>query len=496
VIAAFSSRGPNTFDPNLMKPDLSAPGVNILAGVTPELSQAQKAQVIDGTLVPPPAWNFYDGTSMATPHVAGIAALLHQQHPTWTPAAIKSALMTTGISTFSDGRTDDLAGMTPWGQGAGNVLPTKAADPGLVYDATVTDYTKYMCGEGVTSQCALGTIPGYALNMPSITLNNVLGSQTVSRTVTNVGSASATYSATASITGYSATVSPASFTVAPGKTQTYSVTLTRGNAANNVWQYGSVTLTDGTHNVRIPLQARSGQAVVAPAQISATTLSAARLVTVSTGFAGKMTAATGGLKPVTRTALTVGQMAEGGEDSLAAAAATCNAAATGVNIVPFSFPANTVAARFETFDRDTEGSQDLDLVLLKDNAIVAYSLNEGSNEAITLASPPAGDYKLCVIGYAIANGVSADYTLSSAVVSRADTGTVKVSLPSKVYSASTASVGVSWSGLAAGTRYLGGVQLLDLNGATAATTLLNVETNNPVPVPEAVARTKTIDRGI
>jgi hypothetical protein len=486
VIAAFSSRGPNTFDPNLMKPDLSAPGVNILAGVTPELSQAQRSQVIDGSLVPPPAWNFYDGTSMATPHVAGIAALLHQQHPTWTPAAIKSALMTTGISTFSDGRTDDLAGMTPWGQGAGNVLPTKAADPGLVYDATVADYTKYIAG----------TLPGYALNMPSITLNNVLGTQTVSRTVTNVGATSATYSATASITGYSAVVSPTSFTVAPGKTQTYSVTLTRGNAANNVWQYGSVTLTDGTHNVRIPMQARSGQLIVAPALISATTASAMRLVTVTTGFAGKMTAATGGLKPVTRTALTVNETPSGSADTIAQVTATCNAGNSGVNIVPFSFPANTIAARFETFNRDTDGDQDLDLALLKDGVVVGYSGNAGANEAITLASPPAGDYKLCVIGYAIANGVSSDYTLSSAVVSRADTGTVKVSLPSKVYSASTASVGVSWSGLAAGTRYLGGVQLLDLNGATAATTLLNVETNNPVPVPEAVARSKVIDRGI
>jgi subtilisin family serine protease len=498
VVAAFSSRGPNMFDPNLLKPDLAAPGVNILAGVTPELSAEQKAQVIDGTLVPPPAWNFYDGTSMATPHVAGIAALLHQQHPAWTPAAIKSALMTTGTPTFPDTQTGDLRGILPWAQGAGNVTPTLAADPGLVYDATLTDYMKYMCGEGIATQCAAGTIPGYALNLASITLNNVLGAQAVSRTVTNVGSSNATYAATASISGYTAVVSPPSFTLAPGKSQTYTLTLTRSNAPNNAWQYGSLTLTDGSHNVRIPLQARSGLPVVAPALVTGTTVSASRLLTVTTGFTGKMTAATGGLKPVTRSALTVGQSTPGSVDTQAEVAATCNAGGPGVNIVPFVFPANTVAARFETFDRDTEGGggQDLDLALLKDGVLVGYSGNEGANEAITLASPPAGGYKLCVIGYAVANGVSADYTLSSAVVSRTDAGGIKVALPSTVYASKTASVGISWSGLATGARYLGGVQLLDANGNTGATTLLSVETNNPVPVPAAEARARTVDRGI
>ena len=82
-------------------------------------------------------------------------------------------------------------------------------------------------------------------------------------------------------------------------------------------------------------------------------------------------------------------------------------------------------AAFETFDRDTgsNGGDDLDMALLSDaGQIVASSLHGGSNEAVVLANPPAGNYKLCVIGYAAANGVSTDFTLSSAIVTRADVG--------------------------------------------------------------------------
>ncbi|MEG2902769.1 MAG: S8 family serine peptidase, partial [Massilia sp.] len=241
MMASFSSRGPNRYDPNVLKPDLTAPGVDVIAGVSPNMTEAQRAALLTGTLDPVPvAWASYQGTSMSSPHVAGLAALLRQQHPDWSPAAIKSALMTTGSATLPDVQAGDARGILPWGQGAGHVTPNKATDPGLVYDASLADYKKYMCGVGMTAECAGGTIAGYNLNVPSITIGNVLGTQTVTRRVTNVGSSSATYTASASISGYSVVVAPSSLVLAPGETKSFTVTLTRTTAPDNAWQYGAL----------------------------------------------------------------------------------------------------------------------------------------------------------------------------------------------------------------------------------------------------------------
>ena len=486
VVADFSSRGPNMFDANLLKPDVAAPGVDILAGGTPALTPAQRDAVQDGALVPPQAWIFLQGTSMASPHVAGLAALLRQQHPSWSPAAIKSALMTTGSTTLPDIQAGEARGILPWGQGAGHVTPNKAADPGLVYDANLLDYKKYMCGAGMTAECAGGTIAGYNLNLPSITIANVLGTQTVTRRVTNVGTSGATYTASASISGYSVAVAPATLVLAPGETKSFSVTLTRTTAADNVWQYGALVWSDGVHTVRSPVTARSGRSVQSPALLQAERVSGLRSVPLSTGFAGKLGAVTGGLKEVARSQQTVSQAVPGSVETLVQMAAACKASGSGVRVVSVAVPANAVVARFETFDRDTsEGAgNDIDLLVLSGaGATVATSATAGSNESITLVNPAAGNYKVCAIGYSIANGVSTGFGLSSAVVTTADKGgNLKVSLPSKVYVGGSATAGVSWSALDTGKRYLGGVVFLDGNNAAASTTVLSVETNSPLPL--------------
>lgn len=496
VIATFSSRGPNSFDPNVLKPDLTAPGVDILAGYSPDQTQAQRADIVNGTYAPPAAWAQISGTSMSSPHVAGLAALLRQLHPTWSPAAIKSALMTTGYNTLPDAiASGDTRGILPLAQGAGHVNPNSAADPGLVYDATEADYRRYMCGTGITTQCSGGTLLGYNLNLPSISVSNVLGSVVVNRRVTNVGASAATYTASISVPGYTAVVNPASLSLNVGETKPFTVTLTRSTAPSNTWQFGSLTWTDGSHVVRSPVVARSGAPVVAPGIIVSNRASLSKAIGVTTGFTGKMNTIYGGLKEISRTAYNVPQIASGSVEDLPQIQAACRAAVPGVRIVPVTVPAGTVVAQFELFNRDTssgDGRDDLDLAVLNSAGnLVATSLKAGSNEAVVMPSPAAGNYRVCVIGYTAANRQSTDFTLSSAVVTSSDRGgNFRVLVPSKVYAGSTASVSASWSGLPAGKRYAGAMQLLDAAGGVATTTVFRVETDNPVPLAEAVERAK------
>lgn len=497
IMAAFSSRGPNRADPNVLKPDVTAPGVDIIAGGTPGLTQEQHDDIVNGTLVPPVEFVSMQGTSMSAPHVAGLSALLRQKHPSWTPAMIKSALMTTATDTFPDTQQGDLRGNLPFAQGAGHVNPTAALDPGLVYDIGEADYRKYLCGAGVAGQCAGGQIPGYDLNLASIAVGNVLGSVTINRSVTNVSATASSFTSQISVPGYTAVVSPATLSIEPGQTRPFTVTLTRNGAPENAWQYGTLTWTGGGHTVRSPVIARSGRSVIAPTFISSDRASGSKAMSISTGVAGKISAVTGGLKEIVRTANSISPAPAGSIESLAAMTDACARGLYGARVVPVTFTADTVAAQFELFDRDTgaQGGDDLDLLLLNSaNQLVAYSATFGSDETIALAAPPAGNYRLCTLAYETASGGSTTYGLHSVVVNTSDKGgNLRALVPATVYAGGKATVAVSWSGLPAGKRFLGGVRLLDNTGAVGSTTVLQVETNEPLPKAERPQRVKAQD---
>ncbi|PKU80772.1 subtilisin-like protease SBT1.5 [Dendrobium catenatum] len=201
TVASFSSRGPSYRTPGILKPDIIAPGVSVLAA-WPFKVRSESNRLTNMN------FNMISGTSMATPHLSGIAALLKSVHRDWSAAAIKSAIMTTADTIGNDGEPIKNELHEPasfFDFGAGQVNPLKAADPGLVYDLTVDEYTSYLCGLGYTNaevEVITGTnvscdeikkISEAELNYPSILVIVPSEGIEVRRVVTNVGEASSCY---------------------------------------------------------------------------------------------------------------------------------------------------------------------------------------------------------------------------------------------------------------------------------------------------------------
>ncbi|KAM0833891.1 hypothetical protein ACQ4PT_063982 [Festuca glaucescens] len=285
-MAAFSSQGPNTVTPQILKPDITAPGVSILAAFTGLAGPTGLA--FDSRRV---LFNSESGTSMSCPHVAGIAGLLKALHPDWSPAAIKSAIMTTARvrdNTKQPMRNSSFLPATPFGYGAGHVQPNRAADPGLVYDMGAADYLRFLCALGYNSS-VIGTFMGgqpddsdrqnttplYAcpamppkvedLNYPSVAVPHVSPSgepRTVTRRVRNVGAAPAVYDVRVhEPRGVSVSVRPSRLEfAAAGEEKEFAVTFRakEGSFLPGEYVFGRMVWADGAgrHRVRSPLVAR------------------------------------------------------------------------------------------------------------------------------------------------------------------------------------------------------------------------------------------------
>ncbi|XP_030454346.1 subtilisin-like protease SBT1.7 [Syzygium oleosum] len=277
VVASFSSRGPNPLNPQILKPDLIAPGVNILAGWTgavgPTGLDSDKRRV---------NFNIISGTSMSCPHVSGLAALLKAAHQEWSPAAIRSALMTTAYTKYKNGETiEDVAtgsSSTPFDYGAGHVDPMAALDPGLVYDATVDDYLRFFCALNYTSDLIKRSTnrdytcdsskkynvedlnyPSFAVSMETASskAGGAGASSTVkyTRTLTNVGSPG-TYkvSVSSQIPSVKILVEPESLTFSTmGEKESYTVTFIAGSMPSGTTSFASLKWSDGKHSVGSPI---------------------------------------------------------------------------------------------------------------------------------------------------------------------------------------------------------------------------------------------------
>lgn len=219
VMAAFSSRGPGGHG---IKPDITAPGVQILAGHTP-LPESQTGG--------PPGEYFQAiaGTSMSSPHIAGSALLLRALHPTWTPGQVKSAMMTTAYQGVV--KEDTVTPATPFDYGSGRVNLRVADTPGLTFD------------ESAARMAALGNDPVNAvhLNIPSVNAPVMPGRLTTIRTARNVtGQAQAYRAFTTAPSGSRITVRPNRFTLGAGQSIELSITIE--SSAPTAQYFGEVRL--------------------------------------------------------------------------------------------------------------------------------------------------------------------------------------------------------------------------------------------------------------
>jgi len=448
-MAAFSSRGPNGIAPDIIKPDITAPGVNILAGNTPNPYLGAPGQLFQAI----------SGTSMSSPHIAGIYALLKQDHPGWSAAAAKSAIMTTGSQDVK--KEDGATPADPFDFGGGHVAPNSATDPGLVYDAGLFDYFAFLCGStnGVSQgTCDLLAANGFSfdasdLNLASIGIAELAGNQTVQRTVTNVGPAGIYNVSVDAPPGIDVAVSPSSLTLAEGESQTYEVTFTtQSGAVLDEWTFGSLTWSHGPHHVRSPLAVKP-VALAAPDAIAGTGESGSASFDVTFGYSGDYTAAAHGLETPATTSGTVVQDPDQSFDR-----------DDGYSNVHTFTLSGAAAFRIAMPPEATEAGADLDIFVYDpDGNFVASSTSGGTDELIDIPLPAPGEWTVFVHGW-LAPGGDSPYDLYTWTISATPGGTLTVdSAPTSATLGATETIDVSWTGATAG-QWLGAVSHSDAGG--------------------------------
>jgi len=460
-VAAFSSRGPALAGSgDLLKPDILAPGVDVLAGVSPPGNNGR-------------SFDLYSGTSMSAPHIAGLAALVIGRHPRWSPMEVKSALMTTATTRDNEGRsitTESGERATPLDYGAGHVVPARAFNPGLVYDSGPRDWVRYLCGTGelpaTGPDCTAvgGGIDPSNLNMPSIAVGGLAGVQTVTRTVKNRGARTARYVASVEEPeGVDVTVRPSRFTIAPGATRTFRVTIRRVSADYDAYAFGSLTWTDGRHRVRSPIAVRP-VAIAAPEEVTGTGQSGSVRIPVTPGFTGTLTASLSGLVPAQVSTVDLRQEGEGFDPGAPAESPRTKKFSVEV-------PEGTKHVRFATYDADYPEGTDLDLFVYREGELVGYAAAGTSQEIVDLPAPTAGTYDVYVDLF---SGDPVKARLHSFVVPPRPVGNATVDPASQATTIGTpTAVTVTWSGLQAG-RWLGQVDFSD-GGEGAGSTLVSVQ---------------------
>ncbi|GGK91214.1 hypothetical protein GCM10007382_09150 [Salinibacterium xinjiangense] len=452
-VAGFSSRGPLLADgSDLLKPDISAPGVSILAAGPNQESTA-------------PTYEFLSGTSMAAPHIAGLAALYLGERPNATPAEIKSAMMTTAGDTVN---ADGAAVTDPFTQGAGQVDPTRFFEPGLLYLNGTADWLAYLQALGYDA--GVEPVDPSNLNLASISVGTLTAPEAVTRTVTATQAGTFTASIDG-LAGIDAVVEPSTLTFgAAGETASYTITLSRTDAALDEFTTGSLTWSSGDTTVRSPIAARP-VTIVAPDSVEGIGVTGSVDVTVTPGGNGDIALATSGLS--------LGALLPdptGTQTERSGFGGTGESAEYTVDV-----PAG---AEFARFDLDAiDDTTDLDLVVYKLDAagepVAGWQSATGSaDERVDLVTPEAATYLVLVDVFAAADGTAWDVTVTSVVPGGAPLTLSPAVLPG--VQGTPVTYTASWADLAPLSTYLGLVSYADTGRYTAVAV-----TTGEAPAPDA-----------
>ncbi|WP_213813859.1 S8 family peptidase [Glaciihabitans sp. dw_435] len=434
-VAGFSSRGPILADGgDMLKPDIAAPGVAILAD-GPNAAGAT------------PTYEFMSGTSMAAPHITGLAALYLSKDPLATPAEIKSAMMTTAYNTITAGGDPDE---DPFAQGAGNVDPTKFLAPGLLYLNDIDDWKGYVESLG---QIEFGVEPldGTELNLASISIGSLAGTETVTRTVTSTQAGTFT-AQPVTMAGVDVTVSPATMTFgAAGETKSYTVRFDRTDAAIDEFTTGYLRWTSGDVVVTSPLAVRPEMLSV-PADVTGTGNTGSATIPV---LAGETTDV-----DISSVGLAKGEVLRG------VAHADGSTQSYVVDV-----PEGTTLTRID-LNTDDE-TADLDMHVYEiwpyGGTFLSNAAESGAaDERVDMSNPDVAKYIIDVT--AVSGTGDLGFSLSTYNLGASGAGDFAVD-PSTLSMTlgDDASVSASWKGLDAGSSYLGKVSFGDSGQSTYVT---------------------------